>query len=163
MPENFALYSQEYDSLPDAEMQALASPLCPARGITERGLTYSYQWPDLTILVSVLPAQETAEHLRGFAGYIRDGIYHGTVPRRGERIIHRVLHTRLVVGVELQPGRDAEGRSELLLGKMCGGLRPILFHADALFDWNSRLLLAPDGSFDPAAAIEPKKWWQFWK
>jgi len=59
----------------------------------------------------------------------------------------------LAVGVEVQPGRDEQGRAEELIGRMCGGLRPIIFHADAVFDGMARLILAPDGSFDPAAEL----------
>ena len=108
-----------------------------------------------------MPPSELAEHLRGFEGYISQHIYHGQVPPHGKDIIRSIRATLLVVGVELQPGRDQEGRAELLLGRMSGGLRPIIFHADALFDWTSRLLLAPDGSFDPAAESR-RPWWKFW-
>jgi hypothetical protein len=163
MPENYALYSHTYEELPDAEMQRLGGQVRPSSGITERGLTYTYTWPDLTILVNALPREEMPEHLKGFVGYIRH-IYGENIPRRGEKIIAQILRTRLVVGIEIQPGRDTEGRTEHLVGSMCGGLHPIMFHADALFDWMSRLLLAPNGHFDPAAEIgPPRKWWQFWK
>jgi hypothetical protein len=75
------------------------------------------------------------------------------VPARGERILRDIRATRLVVGVEFQPWRDKQERAEELLGRMCGGLKPMIFHADALFDWMFRLLLAPDGSFDLLANL----------
>jgi hypothetical protein len=153
MPENFALYSRSADSLPPAQMRVLADDVAPELAETERGTTYTYRWPDLTIIVSEMPAALLAEHLRGFEGYVRQHIYKGKVPARGEQIIRSIRATRLVVGVEVQPGRDEQERAEELLGRMCGGLRPVIFHADALFDWMSRLLLAPDGSCDPAAEL----------
>ena len=161
MPENYALYTRSYDALPPAKMEALAGDAALEKGQTERGMTYCYRWPELTIIVSEMPASELKEHLRGFEGYISQHIYKGKVPRRGEHIIRSIWSTRLVVGVEFQPGRDQEGRAELLLGRMSGGLHPIIFHADALFDWSLRLLLAPDGSFDPGAEIR-RPWWKFW-
>jgi hypothetical protein len=134
-------------------MVVLADNVEPQLAQTERGKTYTYRWPELAIVVNEMPAAELVEHLRGFEGYVRQYIYRGKVPQRGERIIRTIRATRLVVGVELQPGRDEPGRAEELLGRMCGGLRPVIFHADAVFDWMSRLLLAPDGSFDPAAEL----------
>lgn len=153
MPENYALYSSSFDTLPQAAMEALADDVVPELAQTERGVTITYRWPDLTIIVSEMPASQLAEHLRGFEGYIRQHIYKSRVPERGERIIRCIRATRLVVGVELQPGRDEQGRAEELLGRMSGGLHPIIFYRDALFDWMSRLLLAPYGSFDPQAEI----------
>jgi hypothetical protein len=153
MPENYALYSQSADNLPPDQMQVLADDVTPELAETDRGTTYTYRWPDLTIIVSEMPVAKLSEHLRGFEGYIRHHIYKGKVPARGERIIRNIRATRLVVGVEFQPGRDEEDRTEELLGRMCGGLRPVIFHADAVFDWMSRLLLAPDCSFDPAAEL----------
>jgi len=154
MQENFALYSRTYDSLPEDRMLMLVDSICPSSEITDRGLTYTYRWPDLTILVSAMPSSELPDHLRGFEGYLRRGIYGGKVPDRGERIIRRILATRLVIGVELQPGRDEQERADELVGRMAGGLRPIIFHRDELFDWMSRLLLARDGSFDPDAELD---------
>lgn len=153
MPENFALYSRSADSIPLEHMQVLADDVAPELAETERGTTFIYRWPDLTIIVSQMPAVQLAEHLRGFEGYIRQHIYKGKVPTRGERMIRTIRATQLVVGVEFQPGRDEQERAEELLGRMCGGLRPVMFHNDAVFDWMSRLLLAPDGSFDPAAEL----------
>jgi hypothetical protein len=154
MPENFALYSRVAETLPDARMQGLADDVSPVAADTPHGRTFTYRWPDLTIVVSEMPAAEVADHLRGFEGYVRQHIYRGDVPERGRAILRRIRDTRLVVGVELQPGRDEQERADELLGRMSGGLRPLVFHADALFDWMSRLLLAPDASYDPAAEIE---------
>lgn len=154
MPENFALYSRSADNLPRTQMQRLSDEVAPELAETESGTTFTYNWPDLTIIVSEMITDQLPEHLRGFEGYIRQHIYKGKVPARGERIIRNIRATRLVVGIELRPGRDDQERAEELIGRMCGGLRPIIFHADALYDWMSRLLLAPDCSFDPAAEVE---------
>jgi hypothetical protein len=154
MPENFAMYARTDDELPHREMLRLADDVRPTLAETDRGLTYTYTWPDLTILVSVMPAIQLADHLNGFEGYIRQYVYEGNVPPRGEQIIDRIRETRLVVGVEAQPERDAQGRADELIGRMSRGLHPIIFHADGLYAWTGRVLLGPDGSFDPEAEID---------
>jgi hypothetical protein len=153
MPENYALYTRRYDALPTERMQSLVPGIRPAHSEKARGPTYTYRWQDLTIVVSSMPAAAMAQHLQGAAGYVRH-IYHGKVPERGERLIRALGATTMVVGVEIDPSTDKEGRTEELVGRLCGGLRPIIFHADAFFDWMSRLLLAPDGRFDPTAECD---------
>ena len=143
MPANYALYTTECDSLPRENMRELADDVEPEVGRTERGMTFTYRWPDLEIIVSELPSGELSEHLRGFEGYVRDGIYRGAVPPRGEEIVREIRRTRLVVGIEVRPDVDDAGRAEELIGRMCGGLHPMIFHKDAVYDWMSRLLLGP--------------------
>jgi hypothetical protein len=101
-----------------------------------------------------MPADALAGHLEGFAGYVRQ-IRGVDSEERAARIIERLRRTRLVVGVEVRPGRDPLGRVSEILGKLCFGLQPIMFFDRALYDSESRLLLGPDGSFDPRATIEP--------
>lgn len=152
MPENFALYSCLVDTLPQKQMLVLGDDVKPEISQTDRGRTFTYRWPDLTIIVSEMPSELVAEHLQGFEGYVRQHIYKGKVPARGEQIIRKIRATQIVVGVELQPKRNEQ--AEELIGRMCGGLRPIMFHADALYDWMCKLLLAPNGSFDPEAELD---------
>ena len=149
MPENFALYSRTYSTLPEDHMLKLAPGAQVDAGITERGMTYRYRWTDLTIICSVMESGELQEHLRGMAGYVSH-IYGGELPERGDVLVGRVLQTKLVLGIEIQPERDAEGRAEELMGKLCAGLQPLIFYWNAIFDAQFRLLLGPDASFDPA-------------
>lgn len=151
MPANYALYTTEYDHLPCDNMRQLADDVSPEIGQTERGLTFTYRWPDLEIIVSEMPQEKLAEHLRGFEGYVRNGIYRGQTPPRGEAIVRQIRRVKLVVGVEVRPDVDDAGRAEELLGRMCAGLQPLIFYKDAVYDWMSRLLLGPDQSFDPSA------------
>src|SRR5262249_15819106 len=153
MPENFALYSQTLDSVPDDQMLKLVDGIRPIISPPQGGLSYPYEWDALTITCYMVPNEEIAEHLHGFVGYVRH-IYGGDVPPRGEKLIRRIQRTKLVVGVEINPGRDPEERSDEIVGKLSYGLQPIIFHADALFDQDSRLLLAPDGAFDAEAQVD---------
>lgn len=153
MTENFALYSQTIDSLPKDQMSKLVEGVRPVVAPSDGGLRYRYQWDDLTVTCYIVPKAELRDHLEGFVGYVRS-IYRNEIPPRGARLIHRIRQTKLVVGVEITPRRDDEERSDEIVGKLSFGLRPIIFHADALFDHESRLLLAPNGAFDHGAEVD---------
>lgn len=154
MTTNYALYTAKRDHLPHEIMQQLADDISPTIGMTERGQTFTYCWPDLTVIVAEMEQDQIADHLKGFEGYIRAGIYRDNVPPRGEEIIRHIRQFTMVIGIEAHPGIDDDGRAEELIGRMCGGLRPIMFHCDALFDWMGRLLLGPDQSYDPDAEAD---------
>ena len=153
MSENFALYSQTLDSLPEEQMLKLADGICPAVSRSDAGLCYRFNWSDLTMTCHVMPREKIRDHLRGFIGYIRHIFVHG-MPAHGEKLIQRVQNTRLIIGVEISPSRNPEERCDELVGKLSFGLRPIIFHADSIFDQNSRLLLDANGRFDPTAEVE---------
>jgi len=91
-------------------------------------------------------------HLDGFRGYVTH-IYGGKPDARGDQILDRISYTRLVVGVEIEPKRDDKGRAERLLGTMAYGLDALMFYGSALYDKDSNLILAPDGSFDENADV----------
>ncbi|HET9768628.1 MAG TPA: hypothetical protein VFS60_17410 [Thermoanaerobaculia bacterium] len=147
MAENFALYSTKWPELPEAQMLELAGQVRPEVYLAPRGRTFFYSWPDLMIRCSEMPKGDLASHLAGFEGYVTK-ISRGRSENQGRALIERIRKTRLVVGVEVEPGRDREGRAEDLIGKLCYGLEPIMFFENALYDWDGRLLLGPDGSFD---------------
>ena len=155
--EIFTLYSQTLDQLPDENMAELATGCRYTKSKDADGSpSYSYRWSDgLSVTCNVMGPTELAEHLRGFAGYV-ESIYKGQPDERGKQIIDRIKKTTLVIGIVVQPGRDSEGRAEELLGCMCGGLTPIMFYGDTLYDHKGCLLLAPDGSFDPTGEIWPE-------
>ncbi|HZV06332.1 MAG TPA: DUF4272 domain-containing protein [Gemmataceae bacterium] len=152
MPENFAFYAQTYDSLPEEQMRALAGEADFAIEQTAEGRCFSYRWPGLTVTVNEMPAREVPQHLDGFCGYVRH-IYDGKPDERGEQILDRIRYSRLVAGVVIEPKRDKEGRAEGILGAMAYGLHALMFYGSALYDRDSKLILAPDGSFDAEADV----------
>jgi hypothetical protein len=152
MPENFAFYSQIYDELPEERMRELAGEADFTVEQTEDGRRFLYRWTDLTVTVNVMPTQKVPEHLKGFCGYVRH-IYEGEPDARGEQILDRIRYTRLVAGVVIDPERDEEGRAERILGAMAYGLHALLFYGSALFDRDSKLILAPDRTFDAEADV----------
>ncbi|HEY7314476.1 MAG TPA: DUF4272 domain-containing protein [Gemmataceae bacterium] len=152
MAENFSFYSQSYDALPEERMRELTGEADFAVEQTEDGRCFTYRWPDLTVTVHEMPAREVPRHLDGFRGYVRH-IYHGKPDERGEQILDRIRYSRLVAGVVIEPKRDQEGRAEGILGAMAYGLHALLFYGTALYDRDSKLILAPDGSFDAEADV----------
>jgi len=155
--ECFTFYSQSLDHLPKEIMATLGGDAQHVATTGEnRGPVFSYLWDDgLSLTCNVMVQEELAQHLLGFIGYVTQ-VYPKGPDARGKQIIGRIGQTKLAVGIVVQPGRDPEGRVEDLLSRMMGGLTPILFYGDSLHDHLGRLLLAPDGSFDPEAEIQPK-------
>lgn len=155
MSENFALYSSVYNSLPEEHMMTLALPVLPKKITTERGLTYIYQWEDnLQVICSVMPKEQIQNHLQGFCGYIRK-ISLGDLDK-ANKLIDTIKSTTLTVGVEIIPARDSKERAERaenIIGSLCYGLKPIIFHDGAIFNCNSELIYASDGTAGKGSPI----------
>jgi hypothetical protein len=152
MAENFAIYCQTCEALPEERMRELAGEAEFAVAEDDGGRSFTYEWSDLTVTVHEMPARELSEHLDGFCGYVRH-IYGGAPDERGEQVVERIRHTRLVAGVVIEPQRDAEDRAESILGAMAHGLNALVFYDSALYDSDSKLILAPDASFDADADV----------
>src|SRR5262249_12873915 len=116
------------------------------------GRVFVFKWPHVTVTCSEKPREELPSHLDGFCGYVKH-IYRWKLDSRGQGILDRIRRTRLVVGVVVEPGCDEGGRAEGILGALANGLDALLFCQSALYDKNSKLILAPDGSFDPEADV----------
>jgi hypothetical protein len=151
VPDNFAFYSQTYEALPEEQMRRLAGVAAFSVATNSDGSRlFCYSWSGLTITCNEMPAKEVPRHLDGFCGYVRS-IYGGRPDERGKKIVERLEYTRLVIGIVAEPGRDRQGKTDELLGALAHGLDALLFREDALYDKDNRLVLGPDGSFDPAA------------
>src|SRR5262249_23318924 len=150
--EQFAFYAQTYDALPEEQMRRLAGSADFSIETADDKRQFVYRWPELTVTVNEMLAREVPGHLAGFCGYVNQ-IHKGKPDKRGEHILDRSRYTRLVAGVGVEPERDAAGRAEDLLGKMAYGLEALLFYDSALFDKDSRLILAPDCGFDDEADV----------
>jgi hypothetical protein len=145
MSESFTFYSSEHSTLPPGQMSVLVEGVPPTVEQAGEKVKYIYAWPDLKIICTEFPGAELAEHLEGFVGYVAR-IFRGSPESRALRIVDRIKATKLVVGVEVIPGRDPEERTDEVVGKLCGGLQSIMFFEGALYEWDGRLILGPDGS-----------------
>jgi hypothetical protein len=152
MAENYAFYSHTYDALPENELKKLSGDCKFSLRPGADGRTFVFEWPDVTVTCNEMPKKNLPTHLDGFGGYVKH-IYRGKLDSRGESILDRIQYTRLVVGVVVEPGCDQAGRAQRILGALANGLDALLFCQSALYDKNSQLILAPDGSFDPKADV----------
>jgi hypothetical protein len=143
--ENLALYSAEYSTLPPEQMLSLVERIKPRVEHDSANVIYVYEWPDLTIRCTEMGGPEVPAHLVGFSGYVTR-IFRGVPEARALQIVDRIKLTQLVVGVEIIPNRDPEERADELVGKLCSGLQAMMFFEGALYEYDGKLLLGPDGS-----------------
>lgn len=116
------------------------------------GTFFRFSWEDLSIECSLMPRSFIKEHVHQLA---RD-VSRADAGRNTERtglLVDRLLRTRLVMTVQVEPGRDGQGRANLVLARLALGLDAVVLTAGVLFDTRFRLLMAPDGSYDPAAEL----------
>jgi hypothetical protein len=152
VPENYAFYSHTCDALPEENLRTLGGNCEFTVSSGADGRTFVFKWPDLKVICNEMPGKNLPNHLEGFCGYVKH-IYRGKLDSRCEAILGRIQYTRLVVGVVVEPGCDQAGRAEGILGALANGLDALLFCQSALYDKNSKLILAPDGSFDREADV----------
>lgn len=140
MPINYAFYCSEEHLRPEL-MEMLGDDPKPHVGVTERGLTYAYRWPDLEILVSQMPQERVASHVRGLEGYIRK--YHR--PGRDadlNSLVENARNTRYVVGLEVSSYEDESNRGSAALGFLATHLKPsMIFAQNSILDGQGKVLL----------------------
>lgn len=152
MVENFALYSQTHEELPEDQMRALAGESKFSVKKAKAGRSFVYKWPKLTVTVNAMAPDELADHLNGFCGYV-ESICDGHPDERIEQLQYRIQQTALVAGIVVEPERDHEAPVEGLIAAIQYGLQALLFHDSAIYDCDARLILGPDGSYDEEADI----------
>src|SRR5580704_17931349 len=99
MPDNAALYLTDPSPIPHEYLQRLApaaqiSFLPPGSGT---GGGYMLTTPAWRLVMNVLPPEQLAPHLGGFAGYVARVTGGGTTPA-AQATLQRVGATRLVLG-----------------------------------------------------------------
>lgn len=147
MTDNVTFYSVAYATLPPEPMETLAEGVDGVRHRRD-GAAHVYEWADRTMRCTAMPEAEMAGHLEGFQGFVRA---HAT-PAAAPALIERVRATRLVVGVVIEPGHDAI--SQELVGRMLGGLEPMVVLPHGVFDADGTALIT-FGATEPKATSAP--------
>ncbi len=150
--EVFTFYSQTVGTIAAQEMQRIAPQAVFNHQESPHGTYFQFRWTDMAMECSLMPRSFIKEHMLQLAGDVRsaDG---GRHEERTARLVDRLLRTRLVMTVQVEPARDDEGRANITLAKLAVGLDAVVLTAGVLFDKRFKLLMAPDGSFDPAAEL----------
>ena len=150
--EVFTFYSQTVGTIAPEEMQSIAPKAVFNHQESPQGTYFQFRWADMAVECSLMPRSFIKEHMLQLAGDVRkaDG---GSHEERTARLVDRLLRTRLVMTVQVEPARDNEGRANITLAKLAVGLDAVVLTAGVLFDKRFKLLMAPDGSFDPAAEL----------
>jgi hypothetical protein len=93
------------------------------------------------IQVNFMPAHEIAQHLEGFAGYVRsiwqgdqDGLLY---------VLSRIHQVRFVLGCVIEPGFDGPGRVRRFLGELNRRLNGLLLLHDSVIDYDGEPLVGP--------------------
>ena len=162
MTDNFAFYSPTRHTRLE---QSLGDLLPDCRLTTSKNDDFqieklTLEWPDLSVEINLMPPDQIAGHLAGFAGYVNN-IYGGKLDQRGGRIVEFLLRVKTVIGMVVEPERDRQGRVQKVITQLCAELHPIMFYWSSLFDHRGKALLRPDKSYDSESDLEyldPARW-----
>ena len=104
---------------------------------------FTIQWPDLQILMKVMPQQEIPDHLQGFVGYARH-LSDGSPAH--ENVIHQIRRVRIVHGLTITPGWDDQGRVKRVVLGTTMYYQGLFFAANSIYDGANQLRLGPPGA-----------------
>ena len=147
MPDNASLYLTDPSPIPHEYLQRLApsahvSFLPPGNG-TAGG--YMLATPAWRLVMNVLPPEQLAHHLGGFAGYVARITGGGTTPA-AQATLQGLGATRLVLGCVVEPAFDPGGEMKRVLAAIASAARGLLFAHNAVYDAGGAMLVGPPGA-----------------
>lgn len=149
MAEVFTFYSDSFDSITEEGWMNLAPGAAPT--FDDNG-NVRYQFTDVKVECEILPEEELKQHLQEISQQIFQ-VYKGELDDRGRLMVERVLRTLMVVRVTVDPRRDEKEKVAKLMENLGTLVEAIVFCNGHILNDMGQLLLAPDGSFDPEAAM----------
>lgn len=147
------LFCRSHDALPEEMLQGFRVDGAPAPRVRNRGTEYVYRWPDTELQLKVLPYLEMLRHIGGTEQFVW-WMYEGQVPRRGRKIIARLMETRLVLFFGLTPLIDGDLRVGRFYTRLCRDLDPLFFFETSFYDSKNRAYLNIDRTYDRKANID---------
>lgn len=115
---------------------AAATQRAPGGEITQ----FQIDLRESVITINVMPQERIAEHLNGFAGYIIH-LTNGQPDTAAQALIQRILSTKQVLGLLIEPEWDAAGlckRTVLGIAARYGGM---VFADNAVFNAQGKYLI----------------------
>lgn len=141
--ENYALYSQMMTELPEDHIDNIADPKSfKVEEKPDGSKAYVYEWDDLKITINLMPSDQISDHLNGFTGYVAHLAKQKEIPVDAD-LVDKILDTKMVLGFIVEPGMDAEGRANEVLGAITFNTQSLMFYADGVYDHNAQLIIGP--------------------
>lgn len=141
--ENFTLYSQTMKELPEENIAGICDPNSFLIDKNPTGSkTYDYEWPNVRISITAIPKNELEEHLKGFVGYVYYLSNQNKI-QPNPLLINRILSTKMVLVITVEPCMDSEGIAEEVIGIIRSHTESLMFYCDRVYDEDINLLLSP--------------------
>jgi len=102
------------------------------------GARFIIQWPNLQIVMNVMPPREIPRHIEGFAGYVQQ-----LAPVVPAELIRLFRGIRQVHGLVITPGWDDAGRVQRVVLGVTTYYQGVFFAAGAIYNGTNALVLGP--------------------
>jgi hypothetical protein len=140
------IYVPILQELPSVQMARVdATARFSVRQAAGRLSAYVYDWPDLRVVVSVMPDDERPDHLEQFVRWLEDRSRSLGKVLSGE-LAARIRCTRIVLGIVVEKTTDREvwhDRVQDMIGMICFNTKSIVFWEGMIFDENCNLVWPP--------------------
>ena len=134
------IYVPNLGELPAEEMAQLdPAARFSARRSEGRLGAYVYDWPDMRVVVNVLPDAERSQHLDQFASWLEDRS-RSLGKRLNGKLAARIRSTTIVLGFVVEKATDREvwhDRVQEMIGMICFNTKAIVFWEGMIFDENA--------------------------
>jgi len=133
------IYIPKLLELPGYQMAQLdATAKYAVRRTGGRLSAYVYEWPDLRVIINVMPDAERPGHLEQFVRWIQAGSHSLGRKVRGE-LTDRIRSTTIVLGFAVEKATHREvwdGRVQDMIGMICFNTKALVFWEGMLYDEN---------------------------
>lgn len=157
MPENTCLYTSVDAPLTVEEIQDLIDGEATALQAADGSIVVT--WPDVEVSLSTMAEPQIPDHIKGFMGYVVH-MSGGEVDDNIEGLLGFLGAVQCVIGCEIRPGFDDEGKAKSLIVSMaCTYEHCLMFANDNIYSPFGQLLFGPEGEADYAdlSAITVRK------
>lgn len=140
------IYVPNLGELPPAEMSQLdATAKFSLRQTAGRLCAYLYDWPELRVVVNVMPDPERPDHLEQFVRWLEDRSRSLGKVLSGE-LAARIRSTTIVLGFVVEKATVREvwhDRVQDMIGMICSNTKAIAFWEGMIFDENCSQVWPP--------------------
>jgi hypothetical protein len=140
------IYIPKLQELPSDQMALLdATAKFSVRQAARRLSAYVYDWPDLRVVVNVMPDAERPDHLEQFVSWLQERSRTLGNALSGQ-LAARIRSTTMVLGFVVEKTTDREvwhDRVQDMIGMICFNTKSIAFWEGMMFDENCSQVWPP--------------------